>query len=71
MTFLRKHLRTLLGALAGALAGAAYAHFVGCRTGTCLLTGDVRVAALFFGITGALVAAPGPRKPEPGAGAGP
>lgn len=64
MTFLRTHLRTILGALAGALAGAAYAYFIGCRTGTCPLTGDARVAAVFFGITGALVAAPGP-KPKP------
>jgi uncharacterized protein DUF6132 len=53
--------RTVLGALAGALAGAAYAHFIGCHTGTCPLTGNVWTAALFFGFTGAVVFAPGPR----------
>jgi hypothetical protein len=62
--FLRKHWRTAAGAAVGAAAGAAYAHFIGCRTGTCLLTGDVRTAALFFGFTGALVGFPG-RKEAP------
>lgn len=27
-----------LGVVLGALAGLAYQHFVGCRTGTCLIT---------------------------------
>ncbi|MGC3998235.1 MAG: DUF6132 family protein [Anaeromyxobacter sp.] len=59
---LRRHRRTLLAALIGALAGAAYAHFVGCRTGTCPITSSVWTAALYFGVTGALVGAPGPSR---------
>jgi len=60
---LRRHWRTLLGAAGGALGGALYAHFVGCRTGTCMLTSNVWVAAAFFGFTGAIALMPGaPRR---------
>ena len=51
---LLRNWRTLLGGIGGALGGALYAHFIGCRTGTCLLTSNVWTAAIFFGITGAL-----------------
>lgn len=64
--FLRSHWRTLAGALVGAAGGAAYAHFVGCHTGTCLITSNVWTAAAFFGFTGAVVAAPGPRRDSGG-----
>ena len=69
-TLLRRHWRTLLGVAVGAAGGAAYAHFVGCRTGTCLLTSNVWTAALFFGFTGGVVAGPSapsrPARPEQG-----
>jgi hypothetical protein len=52
--FLLRNWRTLLGGIAGAVGGALYAHFVGCRTGRCLLTSNVWTAAIFFGATGAL-----------------
>jgi uncharacterized protein DUF6132 len=70
----RSHWRTALGAVLGAGAGAAYASFVGCRTGTCPLTSNVSTAALFFGFAGGLVGWPGKRpqpdapRPRPGAG---
>jgi hypothetical protein len=57
----RARWRTALGALLGAAGGAAYAHFVGCHTGTCPLTSNVWTSALFFGVTGAIVLSPGPR----------
>jgi hypothetical protein len=56
------HWRTALGAALGAGGGAAYAHFIGCHTGTCALTGNAWVAALFFGFTGAVMASPGGRR---------
>ena len=60
---LRRHARTLLGAAGGALGGGLYAHFVGCRTGTCMITSNVWIAAIFFGITGAVALMPGaPRR---------
>jgi hypothetical protein len=63
MQLFRRYWTTTLGAALGAAGGAAYAKFVGCTTGTCPLTSNVWTAALFFGITGALVLAPGPRRP--------
>ena len=64
---LRRHWRTLLGAALGAAAGALYAHFIGCRTGTCALTSNPWTAAAFFGLTGAIALAPGaPRGDEEG-----
>ena len=65
---LRRHWRTALGAAAGATGGALYAHFVGCHSGTCLITSSVWTAGAFFGVTGALVAMPGPRREEPRGG---
>ncbi len=66
------HWRTLAGMAVGAVLGGAYAHFVGCRTGTCPLTGNVWTAAAFFGFTGGIVGLPGPtrradRESAPGA----
>lgn len=62
---LRRHWRTALGAAAGAAGGALYAHFIGCQTGTCAITSSVWSAGLFFGITGAVVGMPGPRREGP------
>ncbi len=69
---LARHWRTVLGVVVGAGAGAAYAHFIGCRTGTCAITGNVWTAATFFGLTGGVVAMPErdrgrqePRRSEP------
>ncbi|WP_242346063.1 DUF6132 family protein [Anaeromyxobacter terrae] len=57
----RAHWRTAAGAAVGAAAGAAYAFFIGCKTGTCPLTSSVWTAALFFGFAGGVVGVPGPR----------
>ena len=66
---LRPHWRTVLGAAVGATAGAAYSYFIGCKTGSCAITANPWVAGLFFGISGAVVGAPGPKREEaPGSG---
>lgn len=57
---LRPFWRTTLGAAVGATGGALYAYFIGCHTGTCMITSSVWTAAAFFGFTGAVVALPGP-----------
>jgi hypothetical protein len=54
----RSHLRTAIAAAIGAGAAAAYAHFVGCRTGTCLVTSTVWGASLFGGAVGAVLGWP-------------
>lgn len=59
---LKPHWRTALGAAVGATGGALYAHFVGCHSGTCMITSNVWTAAVFFGVTGAVVGFPGPSR---------
>jgi len=44
--------RAIAGAAAGASLLAAYSYFVGCRTGTCLLTSNVQTATLVGGLVG-------------------
>ncbi len=63
---LRRWARTAAFAALGAAGGALYAHFVGCRSGTCIITSNVYTAAIFFGVTGALAGLPGPRAVDPG-----
>jgi hypothetical protein len=68
---LRPYLPVALLATAGAGLAAAYAHFIGCRTGTCPITSRAWTAALYGGSVGALVAWPGrkgarPSTDEPG-----
>jgi hypothetical protein len=60
--FTRSPLRAALAALAGAGLMAAYAHFIGCRTGTCLLTSNVWTASIYGAAVGALVGWPGRRE---------
>jgi hypothetical protein len=59
----RLPVRALLFGALGAAAGAAYAHFVGCRTGTCPLTSNVWVAAIYGAGVGAVVGWPA-RRPQ-------
>jgi hypothetical protein len=56
--FSRSHLRTAAGALVGIGVAAAYAYFVGCRTGTCPLTSNVWTASLYGAIVGAIAGWP-------------
>jgi hypothetical protein len=58
--------RAIAGTLGGAGLLATYAHFVGCRTGTCLLTGDVYTATVTGGLVGLVIGWPEPARP-PGA----
>jgi uncharacterized protein DUF6132 len=58
-----RYLWTALAALAGAGVGAAWSHFVGCKTGTCPITSNVWVAALYGGGVGLLLGMPSRRPP--------
>jgi len=40
----------------GALAGFGYYYFVGCATGTCVITGNPVVSTLYGGLIGFLIA---------------
>ncbi len=57
----RSPLRAAIAALVGALGAGAYAHFVGCRTGTCPITSNVWIAALYGAGVGAAVGWPNRR----------
>ncbi len=56
LSFVRARWTLLLGIAIGALIGASYAHFIGCRTGTCPITSNVWVSAIYGGAMGALIA---------------
>jgi uncharacterized protein DUF6132 len=60
----RSPARALLAAIAGGSAFAAYAHFVGCTTGTCPLTSNVWIASLYGAAVGAVVGWPERRQRE-------
>jgi hypothetical protein len=60
--------RAALAGAAGAVMGGAYAHFIGCRTGTCLITSSVWTASLYGAAIGALAGWPA-KAPAPQAGA--
>jgi hypothetical protein len=50
-----------LGAF-GALSGGTYAHFIGCRTGSCVLLSSVRSASVAGALIGLIFGWPGPSK---------
>ncbi len=54
-SLVRTRWRSILGVAAGASVGAAYAHFIGCHTGTCLITSNIWTAGGFGAVLGGLV----------------
>jgi Family of unknown function (DUF6132) len=49
-----KNILVLTGALLGAIGGYCYYHFVGCRSGTCMITSKPVNSTLYFSFMGAL-----------------
>ena len=47
---------SILGAAAGALVGFLVYRFIGCKTGTCPITSNPWISAIFGGIMGFLLA---------------
>jgi len=50
--------RALGGAALGAAILATYSHFIGCRTGACMLTADVYTASVVGGLVGLVIGWP-------------
>jgi hypothetical protein len=50
-----------LGAF-GALSGGSYAHFAGCRTGSCILLSSVRSASVAGALVGLVIGWPSPSR---------
>jgi membrane associated rhomboid family serine protease len=45
----------ILGALVGSIAGYLYWKFVGCNSGSCLITSSSVNSTIYFGVMGALL----------------
>jgi len=45
----------LIGALSGAVIGYGYYHFIGCTSGTCLISSRPLNSVAYFGLMGGLV----------------
>jgi len=54
----RSPLRAALAATFGAIVGGLYAHFIGCKTGTCPITSSIWSASLYGALVGALAGWP-------------
>jgi len=50
-------LRMALGGVVGAAIGFGVYYFIGCRTGTCPLTGNPYVAMILWALMGVMVTA--------------
>ncbi len=51
--------RVAVFAVAGALVGVAYYQVIGCRNGSCMLTGTLWRSAAYFAAVAAVVGLPG------------
>jgi hypothetical protein len=60
---MNKYLRIALGVVLGGAAGFAWYYFVGCRTGSCPITGNPYISSVYGSVIGLLIAFPaGQRK---------
>jgi len=53
--WMRKNKLHIAGAIVGGVAGYLYYYFVGCASGTCLITSKPINSTLYFAMMGALV----------------
>ena len=54
LTLIKKYKLTLIGIMAGAIAGYLYYHFVGCTSGTCMITSKPVNSTLYGALMGGL-----------------
>jgi hypothetical protein len=50
-----KNRLVITGVFAGGLAGYAYYHFIGCASGTCMISSKPLNSVLYFGLMGGLL----------------
>jgi phage shock protein E len=55
MNFILKHKLAIIGALIGAISGYLYYHFVGCASGTCMITSKPINSTLYGALMGGLL----------------
>lgn len=52
--FLKRHTLTLIGVCVGAIGGYLYYHYVGCESGTCMITSKPVNSTLYGALIGGL-----------------
>lgn len=55
MNFILRHKLTIIGIVAGAIGGYLYYHFVGCASGTCVITSKPLNSTLYGALMGGLL----------------
>ena len=53
--FISENKLYLMGAVAGGIGGFLYWKFVGCSSGTCMITSSLRNSTLYFAFMGAIL----------------
>lgn len=53
-----------LPVIAGALLGYAYYYFIGCRTGSCPITGNPLISTLYGAVVGLVIVFPSKKKQD-------
>lgn len=46
----------VIGAAAGGVVGYLYYRFIGCRSGTCIITGNPYISTIYWALLGGLIA---------------
>jgi hypothetical protein len=54
MKFLLRHKVIILGGVIGAIIGYSYYFFIGCKSGTCLITGRPMNSSIYGAVMGML-----------------
>ncbi len=53
--FIKEYKLYLMGAVVGAVVGFLYWKFVGCSSGTCMITSNPRNSSIYFAFIGSLL----------------
>jgi len=52
----KKMIAIVIGAAVGAVVGYLYYRFIGCRSGTCVITGNPYLSTIYWAVLGGLIA---------------
>jgi len=55
MTFIKKNALVIMGIIMGSIAGFLYYHYVGCSSGTCMITSKPFNSSAYGALMGGLV----------------
>jgi hypothetical protein len=52
----KKMFAIIIGVLAGGVVGFLYYRFIGCRSGTCIISGNPYISTVYWAVLGGIVA---------------